>query len=107
MRQGVITGYYVDQNGARHGFVRPASGTPITTIDAPGASTAKGLGTVAISINTAGVIAGQYADASKMASGFVRAANGTITTFDVPSASKDCLAGGAGDNHAGGERPHL
>jgi len=40
---GAVTGYYFDQNGAIHGYVRNPDGT-IATFDAPGAGTGSGQG---------------------------------------------------------------
>ena len=78
---GAITGYYVDANGAYHGFVRATDGT-ITTFDAPSAAQY----TTPTSINTPGAVTGLYNDANDVSHGFVRAANGTFTTFEAPGA---------------------
>jgi len=40
---GAVTGYYFDQNGAIHGYVRNPDGT-IATFDAPGAGTGSARG---------------------------------------------------------------
>ena len=77
-----ITGYYYDDNGAYHGFVRSnKKGNAITTFDASGAGTGSGQGTGPYSINASGVIAGSYRNADNTEYGFVRAADGTITSF--------------------------
>jgi len=76
---GEIAGYYVDGNGAFHGFVRAPEGT-ITTFDAPGASE----GTVPLSINNFGVIVGLLYDANGVGHVFARTAGGQIRTFDPP-----------------------
>jgi hypothetical protein len=78
---GEIAGYYVDGNGASHGFVRAPDGFvqapdgKITTFDAPGASE----GTYPESINNFGVIAGIFYDTNGVGHGFVRTAGGQIT----------------------------
>src|SRR5437773_10864107 len=38
---GVIAGDYIDSSSVYHGFVPPADGTAITTLDAPGAGTGR------------------------------------------------------------------
>jgi hypothetical protein len=77
---GEIAGYYVDGNGASHGFVRAPYGK-ITTFDAPGASE----GTYPGNINNFGVIAGIFYDTNGVGHGFVRTAGGQITTFNPPN----------------------
>jgi hypothetical protein len=64
----------------------------ITEFDAPGASTAAGLGTDAFGINNGGEIVGAYTDMNIVPHGFLRAVNGKITSFDAPGAG---LADGA------------
>jgi len=86
-QSGEITGFYSDNSGGCHGYVRAANGT-FTQIDAPDAGTGPfPQGTfpsefTAAGINPAGAITGFYVDASSVQHGFVRAANGTITEFD-------------------------
>jgi hypothetical protein len=82
---GAMTGYYFDQNGAAHGYVRAPNGT-ITTFDAPGAGTGSGQGTYTWAINPAGVAAGTSQDNNGVYHGLLRAADGTITMFDVSGA---------------------
>lgn len=78
---GTVAGYYVDQSGLTHGFVRYHNGS-IATFDVPGS-----LLTVALSINTAGVVTGYYEVPSTskpvygIPQGFVRGVNAEITTF--------------------------
>src|SRR6266851_9014766 len=58
---GDITGFYVDANDVRHGFVRAAAtGTITAAIDAPGAGTGLTQGTVPLSIDAGGNITGFY-----------------------------------------------
>ena len=85
---GDITGFYVDANDVRHGFLRAAAtGTITAPIDAPGAGTTAIQGTVPLSIDAAGDITGFYEDANGTFHGFVRTANGTITApIDAPGA---------------------
>jgi hypothetical protein len=82
-----IEGYYIDGNGAFHGFLRASNGV-ITTFDVPGAGTGPGQGTLPFSINPAGAITGYYTDASGLSHGFLRGSDGTITTFDAPGAGR-------------------
>jgi len=98
---GDITGFYVDANDVRHGFVRLANGT-FSTIDAPAAGTAGTQGTTALNINLTGDITGLYRDAAGTTHGFVRAANGTITApLDAPGAG----TGSGGKVSFGGTLP--
>src|SRR5215472_3063929 len=84
---GVITGFYSDNSGRCHGYVRAADGS-FTQIDAPDAGTGPfPQGTfpseiTPMGINPAGAITGFYVDASSVQHGFVRAPNGIITEFD-------------------------
>jgi hypothetical protein len=82
-----IEGYYIDGNGAFHGFLRASHGV-ITTFDVPGAGTGPSQGTQPQSINPAGAITGYYTDASGLSHGFVRVPDGAITTFDAPGAGR-------------------
>jgi hypothetical protein len=84
---GEIAGFYSDNTGRCHGYVRAANGT-FTQIDAPDAGPGPfPQGTfpsefTAAGINPAGAITGFYVDASSVQHGFVRAPNGKITEFD-------------------------
>ena len=82
---GAITGSYMDQNGAVHGFVRAADGT-IAKFDAPGAGTGSGQGTYVWAINPAGTVAGASQDNNNVYHGLLRTADGKITLFDIPGA---------------------
>jgi hypothetical protein len=82
---GAITGYYLDGNGAYHGFLRAPDGA-ITTFDAPGAGASQYQGTLAISLDPAGAVAGYYYDDNTVAHGFVRATDGSFIRFDVSAA---------------------
>lgn len=82
---GAITGYYMDNIGAVHGYVR-APGGIITTFDAPGAGTGAGQGTYTWAINPAGATAGVSLDLNNVYHGLLRAADGKITLFDVKGA---------------------
>jgi hypothetical protein len=76
-----VAGYYIDQSGGTHGFVRYINGS-IATIDVPGSVV-----TAAVSINAAGVVSGYYEVPTTsnavygIPQGFIRAVNGVITTF--------------------------
>lgn len=76
---GFITGYYGDQNGAQHGFVRAPHGA-IRTFDVPGAAM-----TFPVFINNTGAITGYTADAVGN-HGFLQFPNQPAITFDVPGA---------------------
>jgi hypothetical protein len=84
---GTITGFYSDNSGRCHGYVRAANGS-FTQIDAPDAGTGPfPQGTfpsefTAAGINPTGAITGFYVDASSVQHGFVRAPSGVITEFD-------------------------
>ena len=84
---GEIAGFYSDNTGRCHGYVRAANGT-FTQIDAPDAGTGPfPQGTfpsefTPAGINPAGAITGFYVDASSGQHGFVRAPGGIITEFD-------------------------
>jgi hypothetical protein len=84
---GVITGFFSDNSGGCHGYVRAANGA-FTQIDAPDAGTGpfpQGTFPSEISpmgINPAGAITGFYVDANSVQHGFVRAPGGKITEFD-------------------------
>jgi len=69
--EGVVTGIYVDQNNASHGFLRAINGE-ITTFDVPGAGTGADQGTYATSNNVEGAITGLYIDANNVSHGFLR-----------------------------------
>jgi hypothetical protein len=84
---GEITGFYTDNSGRCHGYVRAANGT-FTQIDAPDAGTGPfPQGTfpsefTPMGINLLGGITGFYVDANSVQHGFVRAPGGRITEFD-------------------------
>jgi len=82
---GAVTGYYFDQNGAAHGYVRNPDGT-IATFDAPGAGNGSGLGTYTWAINPAGETAGTSQDNNGVYHGLLRTADGKITLFDIKGA---------------------
>jgi hypothetical protein len=77
---GAITGFYVDANSVRHGFLR-APGGKITEFDPTGS-----ILTNPNAINQSGEITGFYFDANFVGHGFLRAPDGTITSFDAPGA---------------------
>ena len=67
----MITGYFIDENDAMHGFVRAKHGD-ITTFDAPGAGTGASQGTEPLANNPAGAVTGFYIDANNVIHGFLR-----------------------------------
>jgi hypothetical protein len=84
---GEIVGFYTDNSGSCHGYVRSPNGT-FTQIDAPDAGTGPfPQGTfpsefTPMGINPGGAISGFYVDASSVQHGFVRDQHGKITEFD-------------------------
>jgi hypothetical protein len=84
---GQITGFFTDNSGRCHGYVRATNGA-FTQIDAPDAGTGPfPQGTfpsefTPMGLNLLGAITGFYVDASLVQHGFVRAPSGTITEFD-------------------------
>jgi hypothetical protein len=83
---GQVAGYFIDSNGAAHGFIRNSDGS-ITTFDPPGAGTTQNLGTVAEGINVSGQISGYFLDSADFEHSFVRAAGGPATPFDPAGSS--------------------
>src|SRR5262249_49787298 len=84
---GVTTGFYADDVGGIHGFVRAKNGT-ITKFDGPNAKCFSPLGgnmvcTEPNGINPQGRVWGYYCD-EVTCHGFVRTKDGTITPFDPP-----------------------
>jgi hypothetical protein len=91
---GDIAGTYTDANGARHSFVRTASGT-ITPFDPPGtntnpcASTGMGkllCGSGGLGMDDAMDVVGTYFDANNVANGFLR--YGATGTFVIVAPSE-------------------
>jgi hypothetical protein len=82
---GVVSGFYIDSNSVYHGFLRASDGT-FTSVDAQGAGTGAGQGTLLASINPKGVTAGVWIDSNNVNHSFVRTPDGTITEFDVKGA---------------------
>jgi hypothetical protein len=84
--QGAAAGFYLDVNSVLHGFMREPNGK-ITEINAPGAGTAAGQGTLAGSITPLGVITGYIIDSNNQLHGFIRTPDGKFTAFAVPDSS--------------------
>src|SRR3954452_10004261 len=74
---GAVAGYFQDNQGRYHGFMRAPDGT-MTTIDVPGAVNSFGT-----SIDESGVVTGQYGTGDGNDHGFVRFGDGTFATFDA------------------------
>jgi hypothetical protein len=86
---GWITGWYIDDNGVYHGFLRtPDPNGKITEFDAPDAGTGGSQGTQGIQVNSVGEVTGYYFDAQNVTHGFLRVPdlNGTIKEGDAPDA---------------------
>jgi hypothetical protein len=67
---GEVVGSIDDYHDLNRGFVRATDGT-VTLLDAPGAGTGRGQGTIPVSINPGGQIAGYYLDANYVYHGFL------------------------------------
>ncbi|MFZ0392986.1 MAG: chitobiase/beta-hexosaminidase C-terminal domain-containing protein, partial [Terracidiphilus sp.] len=101
---GVVTGYYVDANGNRHGFIYNSATTAFTNpqIDGPGATTNTGhggsfSGTVPMSIDAAGDVVGSWTDSSQVRHGFILPAGATrAISFDAPGANTSSQSGTLG-----------
>jgi hypothetical protein len=89
-QNGVIGGFYIDQGGLLHGFVRHANGQ-ITEFDAPIFSS-----TTVTGINRSGQIVG-YGSIISSLHGFLRSASGKFTKIEV-SGSTDTLPSAINDN---------
>ncbi|HWA88611.1 MAG TPA: hypothetical protein VG889_01155 [Rhizomicrobium sp.] len=61
----------------------PARPAQFTIVDAPGAGTARGQGTMVVYVDASSVAAGSYIDADGYSHGFLRAPDGTFTVFDA------------------------
>jgi hypothetical protein len=84
---GAVAGFWIDENGVVHGFLRSPTGA-ITTFDVPGEGPS-GLGCSAdcsMGLNDLGAITGSYLDANNVFHGFVRSPEGKFTSFDAPGA---------------------
>lgn len=79
-KSGLIQGFYIDSNYARHGFLRTSGGT-ISSFDVAGARS-----TFPVALNSLGTSAGYYSDPNFAVHGFRRTSGGGITIFDVAAA---------------------
>ena len=68
---------------SRTGHARLASPAQFAIIDAPGAGTNAGQGTIVVAVNSSSLASGYYLDGSGYSHGFLRAPDGTFTTFDA------------------------
>jgi Chitobiase/beta-hexosaminidase C-terminal domain len=101
---GVVTGYYVDSNGNRQGFIAtpPYSPDDFTTIDVTGATTNTGKGghfsgTIPMSIDAAGDVVGSYTDSTGLRHGFILPTGSTTaTSFNAPDANTTSQSGTIG-----------
>jgi hypothetical protein len=88
---GEITGYYEDETGVLHGFVRHKDGT-FTTVDVPDATAAEGKGTFPMVLSEDGEVAGHHsAGVSGADRGFLLHKGGTIDHLDPPGSITDSL----------------
>lgn len=93
MLPGWAMGLYADQGGVFHVFLYAPDGAFTYPIDAPGAGTQPGEGTVAYQINSSGTIVGFYVDAANAYHGFVRSWSGTLDEFTVPGSGTGSAEG--------------
>jgi hypothetical protein len=101
---GSTVGYYNDDLGASHSFIRNPKGV-FTAIDYPGASTAAATlpcggmagGTVLGGISDRGDVSGHYWDAANNEHGFTRSGGGIYQHIDYPGAFQ--TAGGGINTH--------
>ena len=82
---GTIAGYFWDENGLAHGFIRATDGT-VTVFDPAGSTS-----TYVYGINAAGTAVGRYTDAGGNHC-FSRTPGGSFTSFDFPKGGLDCYA---------------
>jgi hypothetical protein len=85
---GQLVGEYVDTAGVYHGYFRDAKGKLSLKIDAPGASSVPGFGSIPLGVNDLGMISGHFFDSSLNEHGFVRLPNGVFLQIDVPGAAQ-------------------
>jgi hypothetical protein len=92
-KSGAVTGYYIDDSGNTHGFVRSANGQ-ITEFDAPGLSA-----TGPRRINARGQILGEGTLLSRTNPklGFLRNPNGKFVSIVVPGSPQQTLPSGIND----------
>ena len=98
---GVVTGFYIDSSGNRHGFIAtpPYATDDYTSFDGPGATTNTGQGgsfsgTIPMSIDAAEDVVGSYTDSSGVRHGFILPAGSTTaTSFDAPGANTTSQSG--------------
>ncbi|HWA92271.1 MAG TPA: hypothetical protein VG889_19690 [Rhizomicrobium sp.] len=84
--KGWVVGFSDEESGAMHGFIRKPNGR-IVVVDAPGAGTGPGQGTIVGDINSDGVAVGNYVDADGVSHGFLCTKTGEIIKeFDAPGA---------------------
>jgi hypothetical protein len=88
--EGTTAGYYIDENGIQHGFVRSRFGE-ITSFDPTGSTFT--FVCEETCLNLEGATTGYYSDASGNLHGFVRQPGGKITSFDAPGADGLTIAG--------------
>jgi probable HAF family extracellular repeat protein len=74
-------GFYIDQGGTNHGFVKP-NGKTAKTVDLPGTTFNQLLG-----INNKNQAAGYYQDAQGLQHGYVHEADGSFLVLNIPMPS--------------------
>jgi len=82
---GQIAGVYRDASNVYHGFLRNADGSFVAPLDAPGAGTGSGQGTIGYDINAGGEVAGESIDNNGVYHSWVWT-RGTFAVFDAPGA---------------------
>jgi hypothetical protein len=89
---GNVAGYYVDANGAAHGFLQARDGK-FTSFNVKDAGNQANQGTYAVNMNPEGTIAGYYVDAQGGWHGFVRTRDGAISPFEAPDGTGSTWTG--------------
>jgi uncharacterized membrane protein len=90
--KGQIAGYYSDDVGAQHGYIREANGTYVL-FDAPDAVHKARSGTIVYGLNAGSETTGTYNDSTGAMHSFVRTSDGKITEFDPPKAINSAPTG--------------
>lgn len=86
--QGQVVGWYYDESGIGHGYVRSAIGEEFETIDHPNAV----IETFVLGINDFGDVSGFYITGDEKVYGYVRSNNGEFTDIEHPNGAGQTFA---------------